>query len=151
MKILFVCAANRDRSPALEKHFKEYLPQHEYKSAGVSQWRTSKFRTHYLTSEDINWSDLIVYAENVHIDIAIKKFGISIISSRLNIPLNLGEYRKDELNSDYILKAVNKVQATLLHMERKKESESLSCEKSCHLRIFYENNGMKCCKTWREN
>lgn len=72
MKILFVCTSNKDRSPALEKHFREKYPEHEYRSAGINHYFTSKKGTHEITKEDVDWCDYLICAEKIHYEFIFK-------------------------------------------------------------------------------
>ncbi len=54
MKILFICAANAQRSPSFENWFKENKPQYEIRSAGIY------FGYPYQVNEEILlWADKI--------------------------------------------------------------------------------------------
>ena len=44
MNILFICTSNNDRSPALEKYYREKYPEHKYKRAGINKYFTTKKR-----------------------------------------------------------------------------------------------------------
>lgn len=46
MNILFLCTSNKDRSPALEKHFREKYPMHKYRSA-ISREITQNYGSFY--------------------------------------------------------------------------------------------------------
>lgn len=95
MKILFVCTSNKDRSPALEKHFREKYPQHEYRSAGINAHFTNQHRTHFLTKEDVEWADLVVGAEEIHAD---RASSIAMPSeTRTYTFLNLGDFHVDQM------------------------------------------------------
>lgn len=74
MNILFVCTSNKDRSPALETHFRVNHPKHEYRSAGINSWFTKKHGTHHVTSDDIRWADAIIYAEDIHYKYCFERF-----------------------------------------------------------------------------
>jgi predicted protein tyrosine phosphatase len=108
MKILFVCTSNKDRSPALEKLFREKYPKHIYKSAGINKYFCSKKNTHYLTKHDIIWADYIVYAEDIHYEIAFKK--ILPIHFPNTLILNCGEYIKGDVSKEYLDKVVKKME-----------------------------------------
>jgi predicted protein tyrosine phosphatase len=107
MNILFVCTSNSDRSPALEQYFKENHPQHEYRSAGVNKYFTTKKGTHYLTQEDVEWAEFIVYADDVHLIIVDRDFEKN--AGLPGIILHLGEYKQGQIGEDYILKAEEKI------------------------------------------
>lgn len=123
MNILFVCASNKDRSPALVKYFEATHPNHSYRSAGVNKYFTGKHGTHYLALEDIAWADMIVFAESVHLDVATRDFpeyefaNNGIFRSKSSghyksgqwVVLECGEYR-ESLADDYLTKAEYKLQ-----------------------------------------
>jgi predicted protein tyrosine phosphatase len=114
MKILFVCTSNKDRSPALEAYFSEVYPDHQYRSAGVNEYFTGKHGTHYLTVNDICWADIIVYAEDVHYDVACEKFPGTGIGFKDCLVLRLGEYREGQLGEDYLMAADRKLSKHLV-------------------------------------
>ncbi len=134
LKILFVCTSNRDRSPALENYFKEVLPQHEYKSAGINKYFCEQKDTHLITASDLNWADIIFVAEDVHKKVIKTKFnglevslngivstvqitipkntelvaGSHLGDRQIEIPLtvlNCGEYKQGCIGEDYLTKA----------------------------------------------
>lgn len=127
MKILFICTSNTDRSPALEKYFSSVYPQHEYRSAGINKYFCTQKGTHYLTQDDIDWTDLIVFAEHIHLKVTANNYGFLghlydeyenslLISGNKNYPdsyiitdtkksltvLNCGNYQKGVLSDDYL-------------------------------------------------
>lgn len=106
MRILFVCTSNKDRSPALESFFKENHPEHLYRSAGVNKYFTDKKQTHYITQEDIDWSELIVFAEMIHCTVTQNNFKLDVSKKHL-ITLGYGEYKQGCVGEDYLLKAEN--------------------------------------------
>ena len=108
MNILFVCTSNRDRSPSLERYFKQFYPVHQYRSAGVNRYFTTKKQTHYITPEDLEWADRIVCAETVHHQCLVRDFGPDMVDKRV-ICLNLGEYEQGDVGQEYLDKAVEKV------------------------------------------
>lgn len=93
--ILFVCTSNQDRSPALEKHFKNLFPQHEYRSAGINRYHTTKKGNHVITQEDVYWADIIVCAETVHRKFITDNFQIS---ERTEYVLNMGDYKHGQMD-----------------------------------------------------
>lgn len=96
MNILFVCTSNKDRSPALERHFREKYPQHSYRSAGINTYFTQKHGTHFLTKEDVEWADLVVGADEIHTD---KASSIARPSgTRTFVHLSLGDYPHEEMD-----------------------------------------------------
>jgi predicted protein tyrosine phosphatase len=128
MKILFVCTSGKDRSPALAEYFSATYPQHEYRSAGVNKYFTTKKGTHYLTIEDIEWANFIVYAEDIHAKITNAKYlstsyvfngcidykiSNSVVRKHYII-LNLGEYTQGQIGEDYLLKAEEIIKTHLI-------------------------------------
>lgn len=111
MNILFICTSNADRSPALEKYFRERYPQHEYRSAGINKYFTSKKGTHYLTQEDMDWADLIVFAESKHLMFTDRDFSLS--PSQATFVLNCGNYLKGALHEGYLTCAEQKLKLIL--------------------------------------
>lgn len=105
MKVIFICTSNKDRSPALERYFKERYPAHEFRSAGVNHYHTKKKGTHLLTQTDIQWAKLLVFVEDVHQLIAAKDY---FIDGKTSEVLNAGEYDKENANN-YLLKAEEKL------------------------------------------
>jgi predicted protein tyrosine phosphatase len=105
MKVLFICTSNKDRSPALERYFRENYPQHEYRSAGVNRYFCKKHGTHYLTQEDWEWSELRVFAEKHHIDIAMRDFWEKAMAGKYIKILSLGEYKEGCIGEDYLVRA----------------------------------------------
>lgn len=110
-KFIFICTSNADRSPSMEKYFRENYPQHEYRSAGINQYHTSKKGTHYITQEDINWADFVVYAEDIHHTKVLER--MIIPPAQAFIILNCGEYEKGSVNEDYIKRAESKLKSYL--------------------------------------
>lgn len=93
----------------MEKFFREYIPNHEYKSAGVNQYHTSRKKTTYLSFDLIKWADIIICAEEVHRHIMYRNFPSLIAYSGKQIfVLDAGEYKADEME-EYIAKAVEKL------------------------------------------
>lgn len=110
-KIIFICTSNADRSVALERYFREKYPQHEYRSAGINEYHTTKKGTHLVNQDDVDWADLIVYAEDVHRD-KISKW-VSVPADRNFIVLNSGKYEKGNVSAEYLLKSDRKLQSIL--------------------------------------
>lgn len=67
-KVLFICSQNRLRSPAAEQIFADY-PGIEVASAGLDSDADS-----VLTSELVEWADLIFVMENTHRNKLRRKF-----------------------------------------------------------------------------
>lgn len=105
MNTLFICTSNKDRSPALEKYFSDKykgVTDKQFRSAGINKFFCMKKGTHYLEQADIDWADLIVFAEAIHQEITMRKF--IIIGRKKTKMLNLGNYAPDTMD-DYITKA----------------------------------------------
>ena len=100
--ICYICSSNKDRSPALERYFKEVYPLHSYRSAGVNKYFTTKNNTTYLSQEALDWADLIVFAEPIHHQVASKNFELG---DKQYIVLSCGEFAQGCLNDDYLTKA----------------------------------------------
>lgn len=109
MNIIFVCTSNKDRSPALEKYFRANYHWNKYRSAGVNMYFCYKKGTHLITLEDVNWSDVIVFCEDIHRDVAKRMFP-TIGHSRT---LNLGEYKQGDVGEDYLMRAEERLRDTL--------------------------------------
>lgn len=110
MNILFVCTSNKDRSPALERHFREKYPQHKYRSAGINRHHTHGKGTRLISELDVTWADFIAYAEEVHKEHVKSMFRGDIHSKTFfkHIILNLGDYDKDNMQQ-YVLDAEKKI------------------------------------------
>ena len=54
MKLLFVCAANLNRSPTFETYFKKNYPEYEVMSAGIYAGYPNQ-----VNEELCNWADII--------------------------------------------------------------------------------------------
>lgn len=83
MKILFVCSQNKLRSPTAELIFSEYNGI-ETMSAG-----TDTRSVNPLSSELIEWADIVIVMENYHRNKVYKKFKQYFKNKRLivlNIP-----------------------------------------------------------------
>ena len=68
-RFLFVCTANRARSPTAELVFAQ-LPETETKSAGLSEYAVRR-----LTADMIAWADVIFVMERGQKTKLIKQFG----------------------------------------------------------------------------
>lgn len=124
-RVLFVCTSGKDRSPALVEYFKEIAPQHEYRCAGINTYFCSKKGTHLIDEADIEWADLIVYAEQVHFDVVTKIFQLVVYRPSPNdlvqiikckreyVILNCGDYQQGCIGEDYLTKAQLKLQSYL--------------------------------------
>jgi predicted protein tyrosine phosphatase len=101
MNILFVCTSNKDRSPALENHFRAILPKHQYRSAGINRYHTRRKNTRYLEKADIEWANFVVFAEPIHEKITVERFPNDIIHSTT---LVLGDYSSEKIG-EYVKEA----------------------------------------------
>lgn len=126
-RIIFICTSNKDRSPALEKYFSAVYPQHEYRSAGINKYFCTTKGTHYLMQEDLDWADLVVFAEDIHCEVTKKNFSLGKhikIGEKIGkhhlppiilsyVILNCGEYAQGCVNDDYLTKAEEKLKTYL--------------------------------------
>lgn len=64
-----------------------------------------------MTQEDVDWADLIVYAEDVHRD-KISKW-VSVPADHNHVVLNSGQYEKGNISAEYLLKSDEKLQPIL--------------------------------------
>ena len=114
MNVLFICTSNKDRSPALEKYFRDKYPSNEYNSAGVNKYFCSKEGTTYLSEQMLNDADVIVFAEDIHEKIVIRDFGSYLLYNREKeiVCLNLGDYEKGNVSQQYLHFA----EKTLIHI-----------------------------------
>ena len=69
MNILFVCSQNRLRSPTAENVFSNY-PGYSVRSAGLD-----KSAIVSISTEDIEWSEIIFVMEQEHKNKLMKRFG----------------------------------------------------------------------------
>lgn len=110
MNVLFVCTSNKDRSPALEKHFREKYPKHQYSSSGINQYLCSVHGGRYLNQANINWADLVVYAHDVHHEKSSQRFIFG--PTQAFIVLNCGTFNP-KFPEEYINKAEEKLKPLL--------------------------------------
>lgn len=120
MNILFVCTSNKDRGPALEEYFKDNYPNHYYKSAGVNKYFTAKKGTTYITVDLINWADIVVYAEQIHYDIACRDIPDRGVGFKDCLVLGLGEYKQGQIGEDYLIKADMRLKT---HLDKPRASD----------------------------
>ncbi len=113
MTILFVCTSQKDRSPCLERHFRKKFPLHEYRSAGINKYHTTKKGTHYITQEDIDWADLIVYAEDIHRKVVGENFTLAGKHEMICAILNCGSYTRGSVGEEYLSCAESKLNPML--------------------------------------
>jgi predicted protein tyrosine phosphatase len=83
MNVLFVCSANRLRSPTAERVFSTW-PGNETDSAGISSGADV-----LLSSEQIDWADVIFVMEKIHRSKLARQFRVHLKGKRvvcLDIP-----------------------------------------------------------------
>jgi predicted protein tyrosine phosphatase len=93
MKFLFICGKNKLRSPTADVHFSLYAGV-QTDSAGVSNDAEQ-----ILTSEQIEWSDIIFFMERKYLKRVSGKFAKQLASKKvicLGIP-DIYHYMQDEL------------------------------------------------------
>ncbi|XUK64113.1 protein-tyrosine-phosphatase [Plantibacter sp. RU18] len=79
MRVLFVCSRNRLRSPTAEVLFRQ-VPGIEVASAGLK-----RDADEVLTSEDVEWADLILVMERTHKQELTRRFGPSLAHTRVAV------------------------------------------------------------------
>lgn len=118
IRILLICTSNFDRSPALEKYLKEVYPMNEYRSAGINKYFCESKGTHFITKDDIDWCDLIVYAEDIHKEVIYMKFDttklVAMEKLKQSIVLNCGEYTQGCIGEDWLTRAEEKLKIYLV-------------------------------------
>jgi predicted protein tyrosine phosphatase len=118
---LFVCTSNYDRSPALEKHFREHYPFLIYRSAGINKYHCSKKGTNYLKQSDIDWADFIVFCEDIHKDIVFRNYTFynsdNPTKMKHGLTLRLGNYEKGNITDEYLKRAEIKLKPLLEKIE----------------------------------
>lgn len=70
-KVLFVCSANKERSPTAEQVFKD-VPNWIVKSAG-----TEIDAVRSLTQDLLEWADMIIVMENHHMNKVLEIYDVS--------------------------------------------------------------------------
>lgn len=103
MNILFICTSNKDRSPTLEKLFKEKYPYNKYRSAGINKYFCNKHNTNYIEHKDIDWADVVIFCESIH----LQRCPYTLKPAQSVIVLNAGEYRKE--NKELYLSNAEKI------------------------------------------
>lgn len=68
MNILFLCTANIQRSRTAEVYFRENIPQHTYRSAGLSKKECLRNKSVLCTEEMLEWADRVYVFEQMHLD-----------------------------------------------------------------------------------
>jgi len=72
MNVLIIDTANKDKAPALAAFLTPLWAANVYRSKGVSS--TYSAGPDYLVQADIDWADVIVFAEDVHAEMAALRF-----------------------------------------------------------------------------
>jgi predicted protein tyrosine phosphatase len=67
--ILFVCAANKDRSKTADDYFSEKHPEYNFDSAGTNLKICHQLGTNPMTEELAIWADEIIVMEKKHRDL----------------------------------------------------------------------------------
>lgn len=84
-KALFICSANKDRSPTAEEIFAEW-PRVETDSAGTNNDAVTP-----LSGDQLDWADIVFVMEKAHRNRLSSKFGAHLKNKRvicLDIPDN---------------------------------------------------------------
>jgi predicted protein tyrosine phosphatase len=89
MNILFVCAANRDRSRTAEIHFQNKYPLDRFRSAGINKYLSERHGGIHLKKYMLDIADRIICAEYVHSDWIIQNIDKKYLS-KIEI-LHLGD------------------------------------------------------------
>lgn len=117
-RLLIVCTSGKDGSPALVKYLEKVYPAFEYRCAGINKYFCESKGTHYITLEDIDWCDVIVYAENIHQDVVKAKFDSIKLQAmeklKRTIVLNCGEYTQGCIGEDWLTRAEEKLKPFLV-------------------------------------
>lgn len=92
MNLLFICSSNKDRSRTAEDVFRAEHPEHEYKSAGINRYRTTKYGTKMVDVELCKWADRIICMEDIH-KIKVIEYCGAEFEDKI-IVLNLGDTEK---------------------------------------------------------
>jgi len=104
MKVVFVDSADYRQAPALQAYFEEAYPfDHEYISRGVNEHYCVSYETDYLQQEDIDTSDVIVFADDYHYEAAKIRFLENLLDGSKQIyVLNFNDF---DIIEDYMTKA----------------------------------------------
>lgn len=105
-KILFVCKNNQYESHALEQFFRANWPEDEYRSAGVEQYMTKLKNKRFISDEDLDWADLIVFSMPADYAKAEEIFGQEKLLNKDScvIGTNCGVYDRGERGKAYLLR-----------------------------------------------
>lgn len=107
LKVLILCTSNKDRSPAVEKYLREIYQNSEFRSAGVNNYFCNKKGTKLVTREDISWCNLILFAEQIHLDVLKREMAVHPIDSSkytklpFKIMITYGNHDQDPRILDY--------------------------------------------------
>ena len=98
MKILFLCTSNRHRSRTAEDIFSCEMPQHHFKSAGLSEKQCRKNGTTMCNEDMLRWADKVYVFEAMHLERIKEHTGHMYISKTqcLNIE-DIYQYMQPEL------------------------------------------------------
>lgn len=98
MNILFLCTSNLNRSRTAEDLFRSTVPEHQYKSAGLSQKYCQKYGTTLCTTELLEWADKVFVMEDMHVQRIAEHGGQSFLNKLevLNID-DVYQYMQPEL------------------------------------------------------
>lgn len=88
MKILIISTSGRDRSRSLVRFMGDKYPKHEFRCCGFNKFYTSVQGTQVISDVLIGWADHIVYAEDVHREMAETMFEIALKGKTFTV-LNL--------------------------------------------------------------
>lgn len=118
LRVLIVCTSAKDRSPAMVKYLSETYPRNEYRCAGINKYFCESKGTHFITQEDIDWCDLIVYAQDIHKEVIAMKFPSAKLEAmnklKQSIILNCGEYTQGCIGEDWLTMAGEKLKPYLI-------------------------------------
>ena len=76
-KALFICGANKDRSPTAEEIFADW-PRVETDSAGLNNDAVTP-----LSGDQLDWADIVFVMEKTHRNRLSQKFGAHLKSKRV--------------------------------------------------------------------
>ncbi|WP_415912774.1 phosphotyrosine protein phosphatase [Neptuniibacter sp. QD37_11] len=113
MKILFVCTANIQRSLTAEHRCREWFPEHEYRSAGVSKKECGRNGTTLCSELMLKWADVVMVFESMHEARILEHTG----SKHQHKIINLGIpdiYQYDQPELHHILRA--KIESSLTNL-----------------------------------
>jgi predicted protein tyrosine phosphatase len=80
MKILFVCSANLHRSKTAEDYFVHNYEKHQFLSAGTNIKICRREGTRELTSDLLQWAEVVCVMEKKHANIIKRRTGETYLS-----------------------------------------------------------------------